>query len=604
MPAEGTLEPAFPTPTAYGTRGLTPADAAFPINSGLVFFSAERNGRYEIYAAPVNDPSAFANWKQLTRGYSPARAPALSPDGKQLAFQSRKDGNWEIYILDLVSNKITRLTNQLAYDGAPTWSPDGQQLAFESYRTGDLDIWRINADGSGLINLTPDEPAYDYAPMWSPGGTRIAFTSWAAGHKQIFTISADGKDLTNVSNSEYSDEQPAWSPDGRQLAFVSNREACDLSLKATIDEPPTAGSVAAGNCQRRGVYVAAASGSTLSNVRQLTFSGRDLNPVWSADGKTILYLSPRPARQALFVVSADGGLTHAVSDAPMWINSAAWSSLDKVGIGSAPVDEPPLYVEKPIPGDAGGGYPYNFRGMREIYLAPSWGIMSSAVSTSFLALRDRVKRDSGVDFLAKLSDMTRPIDYDCDNTCDDLSWHKSGRAVDTLLTLPFKGRETVMLVREDLFGEVYWHVYLRTAAQDGSQGEPLKDAPWDISSEARSRVAAGLGGIEGPVEYGYFVDFTELARNYGWGRISSHDDDDFDWRNNREALEFWHFEKEDGLNWWQAMREVYSEKQMRELFDWTTIVDVWEKDPFRVFFHAVPPAPSAWKWFALVPHDE
>lgn len=586
------------------SRAFRTDAAAFPSSDHLVFFSAERNGRYEIYAASINDASAFANWKQLTRGYSPARAPALSPDGKQLAFQSRKEGNWEIYILDLVSNKITRLTNQLAYDGAPTWSPDGKQLAFESYRTDDLDIWRINADGTGLINLTPDEPAYDYGPKWSPDGTRIAFTSWAPGHKQVFTIDADGKNLTNISNSEFSDEQPAWSPDGEQLAFVSNREACDLSLKATIDEPPTAGSVASGNCQRRGVYVAAVNGSALSSVRQLTFSGRDLNPVWSTDGKTILYISPRPTRQALFVVSADGGLTRAVSDAPMWINSAAWSNLDQVGVGTSPVDEPPLYVEKPIPGDGGDDYPYNFRGMREIYLAPSWGIMSSAVSTSFLALRDRVKRDSGIDFLAKLSDMTRPIDYDCDNTCDDLSWHKSGRAVDTLLTLPYKGRETVTLVREDLFGEVFWHVYLRTAAQDGSQGEPLKDAPWDISSDARSRVAAGLGGIEGPVEYGYFVDFTELARNYGWGRISSHDDEDFDWRNNLEALEFWHFEKKDGLNWWQAMREVYSENQMRELFDWMTIVEVWEKDPFRPFFRAVPPAPSAWKWFALVPHDE
>lgn len=580
-----------------------PTVAPAPPDVGVLYFSAERAGRQELYAAGRADIASPERWRQLTRGYSPARAPALSPDGTRLAFQSRRDGNWEIYVLDLGSGASARLTNALAYDGAPTWSPDGKQLAFESYRSQDLDIWKMNADGSLPVNLTPEEPAFDFDPAWSPSGDRIVFTSWADGHKQLYSMTPDGKNLVNLSRDRFHDEQSAFSPDGRQLAFVSNREGCVEHVEASLEQPPAAGSVASGNCQRRAIYLGDLNGAQLSNVRQLTFFGRDESPAWSPDGKQIVFVSPRPSRQPLFTVPAAGGLPQAVSVAPVWILSASWGGGETPRIGSTPVTEPPLYVEKPIPSNPLDGTEFDFVGLKEVYLAPSYGILSSSVSESFRALRARVLSDSGVDFLARLSDMTRLVDYKCDNTCDDLSWHKSGRAVDTLLTLPIKGVETVVLVREDVNAEVYWHVYLRTAKQDGSQGEPLTDPPWNLSYNARAFTAPGLGGLEDPPEYGYYVDFTELARQYGWSRISSHDDVDFDWHTNQEALEFWHFQKEDGLNWWQAMHEVYPPSQLDSLFDWNRIVNDWGKEPSRVYLKSVPPPPDAWKWFALVPPE-
>jgi len=94
-----------------------------------------------------------------------------------------------------------------------------------------------------------------------------------------------------------------------------------------------------------------------------------------------------------------------------------------------------------------------------------------------------------------------------------------------------------------------------------------------------------------------------LARVYGWTRISSHDDLDFDWRNNREAIEFWHFQKEDGLNWWQAMRQVYPPDTLAKTFDWNNIIGAWGKQTSRVYLKDVPPPPEAWKWFALLPRD-
>lgn len=596
---------AHPTvrPTQVAVSAAAP-DIVPPLpDQGTLFFSADRGGHRELYAATLENIGDSARWRQLTQGFSNARAPVVSPDGRSLAFQSDKDGNWEIYLLDLATARITRLTNNLAYDGAPTWSPDSKQLAFESYRAKDMDVWRVNVDGSDAVNLTAEQSAYDFAPTWSPNGKTIAYTSWAGGNKQLYAMSPDGSNVVNLSQNRFHDEHSVWSPDGSQLAFVSNREACSEEVESTLAEPPLQGSIAGSNCQRRGIYVAKFAADKLSELRQVSFAGRDLAPFWSPDGTQIVFLSIRPNGQILYRTTPAGGIAERVTNSKDWIDSAVWSAVTNLQIGTALVPGQTLYVEKPIPSDPKEGSKYDFEGMKQVYLAPSWGILSSAVAESYRALRQRVLKESGVDFLDTLSDMTRLISYRCDNTCDDLSWHKSGRAVDTLLTLNRGGRETVVLVRQDIGGEVYWRVYLRAAKQDGSMGEPLTDAPWNLSANARATLAPGLGGIEGKVETGYFVDFTDLARQYGWGRISSHDDSDFDWRNNREALEYWHFQKEDGLNWYQAMLQVYPPARIRELFDWNTIINSWETEPSRAYLKDIPPAPDGWKWYALVPRQ-
>ncbi len=603
--ARGALTTRVAAATAVPPTQVAVANKANPQpaqqNNETFFLSADRDGYRELYAATRTTIADSTRWRQLTNGYAPARAPSLAPDGSRLAFQSRKDGNWEIYVLDLTNGNITRLTNDLAYDGAPTWSADSQQIAFESYRSKDLDIWKMNADGKNVVNLTPDSEAYDFAPKWSPDGKTIVYTHWQDQHKQLFAMTPDGANPTNLSNDRFHDEQAAWSPDGKKIAFVSNREGCTEQVESTLEQPPLQGSVASGNCQRRGIFVADWNGARLSNITQVSFFGRDLAPAWAPDGASLVFVSPRPTRDPLFIVTTDGNpLSRALNQDDVWISSAVWSNV-ALKIGTAPVSQKPIYAERPVPSDPAEGSKYDFVGLKEVYLAPSYGILSTAVSESFRALRQRVLAESGIDFLDTLSDMTRLISSRCDNTCDDLSWHKSGRAVDTLLTLPHNGREAVVLVREDVNAEVYWRVYLRAAKQDGSQGEPLQTPPWNISVNARANLAPGRGGLEDDIEYGYFVDFTELARQYGWNRISSHDDIDFDWRNNREALEYWHFQKEDGLNWWQAIQEVYPPKQLAQTFDWETVVGEWGKMPSRAYLKDVPPAPDAWKWYALIP---
>jgi hypothetical protein len=101
-------------------------------------------------------------------------------------------------------------------------------------------------------------------------------------------------------------------------------------------------------------------------------------------------------------------------------------------------------------------------------------------------------------------------------------------------------------------------------------GEPLKEAPWDFSYRARWIVGRGEGGFKKPLPYGFYLDFDELARSYGWLRISSHDDDDLNWKTNKLGAEYWHFQKTDDQNWYSAMNEVYSEADLKSLTDWNT----------------------------------
>jgi TolB protein len=197
--------------------------------------------------------------------------------------------------------------------------------------------------------------------------------------------------------------------------------------------------------------------------------------------------------------------------------------------------------------------------------------------------------------------MNRPLDYRCDITCDSLSWHKAGRAFDSRLDYSDARGNALEIVREDQQGETFWRVFLRTSAQDGSMGEPMKEAPWDLSYRARWIVGEGDGGVKKPVPYGFYVDITELAREYGWDRISSHDEPGFDWRTNKLAAEYWHFQNTQGLNWYAAMREVYSESDLKFLTDWNMLMNQWGYDPYILFLKGIPAPAKSWRWFVLGP---
>ena len=113
----------------------------------------------------------------------------------------------------------------------PAWSPDGRKLAFVSRRDGNSEIYVMNADGSGQENLT-QQPASDSHPSWSPDGRKLAFVSRRDGNSEIYVMNADGSGLRNVTRTPSNDLDPAWSPDGGAIAFVHKIQ------KKCVPSPP------------------------------------------------------------------------------------------------------------------------------------------------------------------------------------------------------------------------------------------------------------------------------------------------------------------------------------------------------------------------------
>jgi len=193
---------------------------------GRIAFVAGRtaDGNADIFSADIGGEAII----NLTNDPAPDRSPSWSPDGRQIAFASRRGDNWDVYSMRADGSDLRRLTDDPAYDGEPAWSPDGTRVAFSSSRDGDLDIFLLELS-SGALQRATDDPAADYQPTWAPDSHQLAFTSWRDGNQEIYAIGLSTSDLAampqaiNLTNNPAPDHSPGWGPDGR-LAFISDRE--------------------------------------------------------------------------------------------------------------------------------------------------------------------------------------------------------------------------------------------------------------------------------------------------------------------------------------------------------------------------------------------
>jgi Tol biopolymer transport system component len=139
---------------------------------------------------------------------------AWSPNGKWILFQSGRDGNPELYVMNADGTGVTRLTDNPASDEGDRagWSPDGRRIVFSSRRDGDdLDIFVMNADGTRVRQLTQNDFIEDDDPVWSPDGKHIAFHSTRDGDEEIFVMNADGSNPIQLTfNEGIFDAVPAW----------------------------------------------------------------------------------------------------------------------------------------------------------------------------------------------------------------------------------------------------------------------------------------------------------------------------------------------------------------------------------------------------------
>ena len=176
----------------------------------------DRDHNIEIYMMD-NDGS---NLQRLTNNLTEDEDPSWSPDGKRIVFSARRDEHVrihlditsEIYVMDADGGNQQRLTENRNNDWSPVWSPDGKRIAFEADRKGDFvkfDIYVMDADGGNLQNLT-NHRDWDGSPSWSPDGERIVFWSRRDGNAEIYVMDADGGNPQNLTNNPDSDSSPAW----------------------------------------------------------------------------------------------------------------------------------------------------------------------------------------------------------------------------------------------------------------------------------------------------------------------------------------------------------------------------------------------------------
>jgi len=565
-----------------GSREAVRAESSIPgppdqrlSETGSVTFAACVEGNWDIYSLNLGH-----GVQRLTHDPAQDRDPAWSPDGQYLAFSSRRDGNWELYVLS--SHGLARLTDDLAYDGLPDWSPDGRYLAFVSSRAGDLDIWLADIRGESvpelenLRNLTPDVPAGDFAPAWSPDGRWIAFSSWREGDKDIFLVSPSGNKTVQLTSDEADEDSPVWSADGQRLFFVrrpfeGSAEVWEMMLDLSGDEP------------------------TPGTARQLTWLGGADSPALSEQAGTSWLLVRWTRYDGEMLLALDPA---AVGTLPVELTGLAairgplrWLP-DVVNLGELAALGSPRYPTASPPPDLEADHPYGWADLAGV--ETSWPSLSEAVVADFQAWRAAVKAESGYDFLGRLSEARRALSFDNEST-DYASWHKAGRAVDLQLDGQDEtGRPLLELVPEFLGGELFWRLYLRCDLQDGSQGEPMTVRPWEFNyaAEEGSRWAARR------VPAGYYLDLTDLARQYGWERISAWDSPGFSWRRNYRALEYWHFQRRDGRLWYQAMLEVRSPTEIQTRFAWPRMRE-HNVAGYLLLAKGVPVPPEEARWWRL-----
>lgn len=296
-----TLSPDEATATIMATEtavppSATPRPSATPVPvsaAGRIAFQSNRDGDFEIYI--MDDDGG--NQQQLTDNTADDQYPVAAADGDRIAFQSERDGNSEIYVMNVDGGGQRRLTNDGANDRLPTWSPDGEQIAFLSDRDGDYDLYIINADGSDLRQVTNSDLRIGHT-SWSVDD-RLVYNAgtWDGATWELYTLDPSGANERRLTRNGVSDWSPEWSPDGRYILYLSAEDRGDPAL-----------------------YVMNAAGG--GNRMLYNSADYEWGADWTADGR-IIFTRERGDVSYIYIMDGDGGDVRLLTDRgsyPTWVS--------------------------------------------------------------------------------------------------------------------------------------------------------------------------------------------------------------------------------------------------------------------------------------------
>ena len=259
--------------------GKTSPDEEGDAEQRIAFVRPDRRGEGHIYVMAGDGTGQRRLTEEPVTGYVSDYSPlpahlAWSPDGDEIAFDSRRDGE-EIYVVGADGSDERRVAEDAS--GA-AWSPDGDALAFYRAVRGNVDVYTMRADGSRQVRRT-SHSAVDAFPTWSPDGERIAFASSRRGNTDIYVIDVDDTGERRLTSGRGDETLPAWSPDGDTIAFVRFQDNSDVYL------------------------MDADGGRERPLTRERT---EETAPAWSPDGAKIAYTRDLGNGEEIFVVNRDG----------------------------------------------------------------------------------------------------------------------------------------------------------------------------------------------------------------------------------------------------------------------------------------------------------
>lgn len=329
------------------TRQLTsgpPYDlpwAWLPDGSGVVF-SRGPQGNADMMVAPLDGGSP----RSLTPGQAGARIGAVSPDGRFLAYrvQSGK-AEGTIWLRELPDGEPRQVTTDgfEAIDPEAAWSPDSRQVLYQSRRTGTYDLWVMDV-GSGEHRQLTTDIQDDWAGRWSPEGHQIAFLSNRGGQYDVWIVSPDGGTAVRMTNDEAREEDLRWSPDGMTLLYEHNSSGSALTLLSvdggenqvilawpdhSIEDAELLpdGSAAVFQSKRSGTVglwrVSTQGGEATPFAPASGFDSYDPHP--SPNGSDVLFLSDRGGSVDLWIAGIAGGEPRRLTTGPATEFEGEWS---------------------------------------------------------------------------------------------------------------------------------------------------------------------------------------------------------------------------------------------------------------------------------------
>lgn len=197
---------------------LTGIRGAF--STRIAFISAEGTPPQQHYKLIVADADG-ENQQVIANSSEPLMSPAWSPDGQSLAYVSFENKAAAIYVQTLRTGERRRVSARAGINGAPAWSPDGSTLALTlSRKDGDVDVYTLNL-ASQLLTRMSFDPGIDTEPTWSNDGRKLYFNSDRAGGPQIYEVDpTQPQRATRVTFEGSYNARPRISPDGKQMAVV------------------------------------------------------------------------------------------------------------------------------------------------------------------------------------------------------------------------------------------------------------------------------------------------------------------------------------------------------------------------------------------------